>query len=213
MQVKLPGNLMWSPDVDKSAVLKTSANAGGAQLPFDIGARTDALIAIRNSRMTLEASIAATLELKKKVVAQSLRQTRVTYVCASLKSQIPVISGVTDMGEENAAYYTDGQKTVDGNTIVYEHLFPSADDLATWLGEALSAQSVPPDLLRFRGDELVTVTDLPNPKRIRLPVPTREAATNEHILSLLSGMMMPCDVACHADLEPFGANEFVPYIC
>lgn len=212
--MQLPGHLTWSPDVDKSAVLKTSANAGGASLPFSIGVRTDALIAIRNACVALEASIAATLELKKKVVAQSLRQTRVTYVCASLKSQIPVISCVTDMTEgEHVAYYTDGQKTADGNTIVYEHLFPTADDLATWLGQALSAQSVPQHLLRFRGDQFVTVTDLPNPKRIRLPVPIREVATNEHILSLLSGMMMPCDVACHADLEPFGANEFMPYIC
>jgi hypothetical protein len=109
MQMALPGHLGWRCRTDLRSILGTSMHGGGADLPFSIGCRTDAMIVATRSRSFEEAAIVATMELKKKVVKQSLRQTKATFVCASLKSQLPVISCVTDMKKTAVAYYTPGE--------------------------------------------------------------------------------------------------------
>lgn len=114
----------------------------------------------------------STIELKKRVVAQSILQTKVQFLCASLKSQLPVISCCTDMQSEAVAYYTTGQRRGDNVCIVREHFFKDSRQMLRWLGTALSAQSVAPNVMRLAADgDIVLPRELPNPKRIRLPVP------------------------------------------
>lgn len=108
----LPGHLNWSCRTDSCSILGTSMYGGGANLPFGIGCRTDAMIVATRSTAFEKAAIVATMELKKKVVKQSRRQTKATFVCASLKSQLPVISCVTDMKKTAVAYYTSGGLSV-----------------------------------------------------------------------------------------------------
>ncbi|DBB15154.1 TPA: hypothetical protein ACH3X3_004159 [Trebouxia sp. C0006] len=86
-------------------------SSGGAELPFPIGCKTDECIVIRRSAMIPEASITCTIDLKRHVVKQSLRQVLTQFVCASLKSNLPVISTLTDMTKVGIAYYTTGEKT------------------------------------------------------------------------------------------------------
>ena len=114
----------------------------------------------------------STVAMKKRVVAQSLRQTKVTFLCASLKSHLPVISCCTDMNNAAVAYYTNGQKREDdGTSIIIEQFFSDAQAMLVWLRQALSNQSIAPNVLRLEGGEVVLPSELPNPKRKRLPVP------------------------------------------
>ena len=76
--------------------------------------------------MDAEASITCTMEVKRHVVKQSLRQAQTQFVCASLKSSLPVISGLTDMTEMGVAYYTTGETAPDGWTIITQRFFATA---------------------------------------------------------------------------------------
>mmetsp|Transcript_6780 Transcript_6780/g.14990 ORF Transcript_6780/g.14990 Transcript_6780/m.14990 type:complete len:383 (-) Transcript_6780:396-1544(-) len=202
-KVKLPGHLRWSDSTDKADVLKASMHAGGASMPFSIGWRTDAMVVATRRCAAEEASIVATVELKKKVVRQSLRQTKATYVCASLKSQLPVISCVTDMSTAAVAYYTAGQRRQDGTAICYEHFFRNADAMMMWLSRALATSSVPADVMQFSDTGVLVMPDeLPNPKRIRLPMPPNTHAHTVGLRSLLPGLFdQGSDVACLRDVE------------
>ncbi len=93
----MPSHLRWSTKTDSSKMLKIGLHDGGASLPFNLGCRTDAMIVAGGSTISEEGSVVATVELKKVVVKQSLRQTKATFICASLKSQLPVISCVTTL--------------------------------------------------------------------------------------------------------------------
>lgn len=161
MQVELPQHLSWILQTDTD-VLKASRHAGGASLPFNIACKTDAVVVVAHrARLFYEGCIAATVDMKKKVVKQSRRQTKVTYICASLKSHLPVISCVTDWGTSAAAYYTTGQKRPsDGATIILERIFDSPAQMLRFLANALSAQSVPPNVLCWK-DATRTVIELP----------------------------------------------------
>lgn len=135
-------------------------HAGGASLPFSIGCRTDAMVVMSRRRLDIEGTIVATVEMKKRVVAQSVRQTKVTYMCASLKSQLPVISCVTDWERTAVAFYTTGQKRADGATIIVQHVFHNAQQLLPFLKDALSAASVPHNVLRWK-DATMTEIEIP----------------------------------------------------
>ena len=151
----MPSHLRWSTKTDSSKMLKIGLHDGGASLPFNLGCRTDAMIVAGGSTISEEGSVVATVELKKAVVKQSLRQTKATFICASLKSQLPVISCVTDMRGAAVAYYTCGQRRAGDNFVVcIERFFPSADSMMDWLRTALSSDSVPADVLHLRGDEV-----------------------------------------------------------
>ena len=145
-------------------------NTGGADLPFSVGCKTDECVAVNMSRASVEACFAATVEIKKKVVQQSLRQTRTQFVCASLKSLLPVISVVTDMKDTGVAYYTNGQTTDAGWTVITQRVFVSAKAMMHALGSAM--RSIKPDVLRFDETGNVNLPSiLQEPKRVRLPVP------------------------------------------
>lgn len=156
----MPLHLKWSTRTDSSKMLKVGLHDGGASLPLNLGYRTDAMIVARGSVISEEASVVATVELKKVVVKQSLRQTKATFIRASLKSQLPVISYVTDMCGAAVAYYTCGQRRAGDNSVLcIERFFPSADSMIDWLRRALSPDSIPADVLRLRGDEVVLPGD------------------------------------------------------
>eukprot|EP00195_Chlamydomonas_chlamydogama_P016061 CAMPEP_0202891048 /NCGR_PEP_ID=MMETSP1392-20130828/1236_1 /ASSEMBLY_ACC=CAM_ASM_000868 /TAXON_ID=225041 /ORGANISM="Chlamydomonas chlamydogama, Strain SAG 11-48b" /LENGTH=407 /DNA_ID=CAMNT_0049574713 /DNA_START=373 /DNA_END=1596 /DNA_ORIENTATION=- len=215
-KVALPSHLKWSPNVNKSHILRTGMHAGGASLPFGIAARTDAMVVAARSRLIEEASIVATVEMKKKVVQQSRRQTKATYLCASLKSQLPVISVVTDMDKVAVAYYTSGQRLPNGMTVITERVFSHVDGMMAFLHSALSSESIASNVLRPRGDDFVIPEELPNPKRVKLPVPARasNAAEVRQLLAALAGDdgddianlrdvegMLPCEQPYGFDLE------------
>jgi len=203
VQVKLPSHLRWSLCTDKADVLKTSMHAGGASLPFKIGCRTDAMVVASRSQMTEEASIMATVEMKKKVVMQSLRQTKVTFVCASLKSQLPVISCVTDMGASAVAYYTAGQRRGgDGAAICIEHFFNSATEMMKFLNKALGGRSVSADVMRLKDDKIVLPSELPHPKRVRLPVPSITHSQALELRNLFTDFLVDGnDIGCIGEIE------------
>ena len=156
MQVNLPAHLSWSRRTDDArGMLSTSMYGGGAELPFGIECKPDAMVVASRSRALEEAAIVSTVDLKKRVVKQSLRQTKATFVCASLKSQLPVISCVTDMQTTAVAYYTGGQRRGDGVTICVERVFSSPEAMLQWLGKALSSESVSPHALQLVGEDII----------------------------------------------------------
>ena len=106
---------------------------GGAELPFPIECNTDECIVIKRSATVPESSITCTIELKRHVVKQSLRQALTQFVCALLKSNLPVISTLTDMTKVGIAYYTTGEKTPDGWTIITQRFFPTAKGMMQFL--------------------------------------------------------------------------------
>ena len=83
------------------------------ELPSPIGCKTDECIVVRRSATIPEASITCAVEVKMHVVKQSLRQALTQFLCTSLKSNLPVISTLTDMTKVGVAYYTTGEKTPD----------------------------------------------------------------------------------------------------
>lgn len=201
-KMNLPAHLRWSLRTD-TRVLSTTMYSGGAELPFSIGCRTDAMVVASRSLAFEDASIVATVELKKKVVKQSLRQTKATFVCASLKSQLPVISCVTDMEKTAVAYYTAGQQRgSNGATICKEHIFSSPEAMLRWLGRALSAESVSSEVLRLVGDEVKIPDTLPNPKRVRLPVPKPMRGRIADVHTIMARLLgEDNDIACLRDVE------------
>lgn len=208
MQVKLPGHLMWSHKVDEASILKTYLGTGGANLPFNIGCRTDALVTVRNAAVNIEGAVAATVELKKRAVQQSILQAKTTWVCASLNSHLPVISVLTDMVDVFAAFYTEGSKDNSGNTICIQHMFPGRTELFAYIRNALSSTSIPPNVLRYCKDglgeeKLVLAEELPNPKRIRLPVPQQHRSSywQEAMRVLAQHAAGGSDIACLDDLR------------
>ncbi|KAK9918526.1 hypothetical protein WJX75_004743 [Coccomyxa subellipsoidea] len=68
-EVRLPNHAYWVARAkDDQRLLKTFASTGGADLPFPIGCKTDECVALSRSTASVEASFAATVEIKKKVV-------------------------------------------------------------------------------------------------------------------------------------------------
>ncbi|KAL0040379.1 hypothetical protein WJX77_005504 [Trebouxia sp. C0004] len=103
-EVHLPNHFSWVQTAkDNPSLLKTTMSSGGAELPFPIGCKKDECIVIRRSATIPETSITCTIEVKRHVVKQSLRQALTQFVCASLKSNLPVISTLTDMTKFLAA--------------------------------------------------------------------------------------------------------------
>jgi hypothetical protein len=156
-------------------ILRTPPGAGGADLPFIIGCRTDALVTLRNAAVNIDGAVAATVELKKRVVQQSVRQAKTTFLCATLHSHLPVLSVLTDMQHVFAAFYTDGQQDPSKRTLCIQHLFSSLDSLTSFMRVALA--SVPAQALRWStaNDTFVVPPELPNPRRVRLPIPKRSS--------------------------------------
>ena len=202
-QVDLPSHAVWVEKAkDNQRLLRTSMISGGADLPFPVGCKTDECIALKRSQMAVEASIASTVEIKKKVVQQSLRQTQTQYICSSLKSQLPVISVVTDMKGVGVAYYTTGQATPDGWTVITQRVFTSATSMMHFLGTAI--RSIRPEVLRMDSDGNFNLPKLlPQPKRRRLPVPPLTHTTILQRLGLVQQAAEGDDVANLADLETF----------
>ena len=96
--MQLPNHFCWIRGAkDNASLLKSSISAGGAERPFPIGCKTDGCIVVWRSRMDAEAFITCTVEVKRHVVKQSMRQAQTQFVCASLKSSLLVISTLTDM--------------------------------------------------------------------------------------------------------------------
>ena len=176
-------------------------SSGGAELPFLIGCKTDECIVIRRTATIPEASITCTIELKRHVVKQSLRQALTQFVCASLKSNLPVISTLTDMTKVGIAYYTTGQKTPDGWTIITQRCFASAKGMFQFLAAAMS--SILPDVLRTdtRGNfNLPSI--LLEPTRRRLPTPSLSQTTTLQRMNLLQQIIDgKAEVADLSDLE------------
>ena len=155
---------------------------------------------MKRSQASVEASFAATVEIKKKVVQQSLRQTRTQFICASLKSQLPVISTVTDMEDVGVAYYTTGQTTKDGWTVITERVFASAKAMMQFLGSAM--RSIKPDVLRIDDSGNFNLPDiLPEPKRMRLPVPAPSHTTVLQRLNLVQQTQAGSDIGNLADFD------------
>ncbi len=179
-------------------------STGGAELPFPIGCKTDECIVLRRSQMAAEASITCTIEVKKQVVKQSLRQAQIQFVCASLKSALPVISTLTDMTEVGVAYYTTGEKTPDGWTIITQRFFATAKDMMRFLGAAM--RSIQPDVLRPDSDGNFNLPSiLQDPKRRRLPTPALSQTTTLQRLNILQQVVDgKMDVA---DLSDFDWNH------
>ena len=176
-------------------------SSGGAELPFPIACKTDECIVIRRSKTIPEASITCTIEVKRHVVKQSLRQALTQFVCASLKSNLPVISTLTDMTKVSVAYYTTGEKTPDGWTIITQLYFATAKGMMQFLAAAMS--SIPPDVLRTdtRGNfNLPSI--LLEPTRRRLPTPALSQTTTLQRVNLLQQVIGgKADVADLSDLE------------
>ena len=206
--MSLPAHLVWSGQVDRNEVLKTTPGTSGADLPFSIGCRTDALVTVRNSAVNIEGAVAATVELKKRVVRQSIVQAKATWVCASLKSHLPVLSVLTDMKNVFMAFYTQGQKDARGWTVCIQHMFPDLEQLTLFMRNALMA--VPSDALVFKraasSSTLVIPSELPSPKRVRLPVPQQ---SSQHLMQAAMRMLAEheaggSDVGRIDDLAAFG---------
>ena len=197
----MPNHAYWVARAkDDQRLLKTFASTGGADLPFPIGCKTDECVALSRSTASVEASFAATVEIKKKVVQQSLRQSRIQFICASLKSQLPVISIVTDMKDVGVAYYTTGQTTKEGWTVITERVFASAKAMMHFLGSAM--RSIEPNVLRIDDTGNFHLPDiLPQPKRMRLPVPTPSESTVLQRLGQVQQALEPSDIANLADLD------------
>ncbi len=140
-------------------------------MPFPIDCKTDECVALKRAQLNPEGALVATVELKKKVVKQSLRQTLTQFICASLKSQLPVISVATDMTDIGVAYYTNGQKNENGWTIIIQRVFGSAKAMMHFLGAAM--RSIEPDVHCVDPDTgyVKLAANLPEPKRRRLSVP------------------------------------------
>lgn len=117
-------------------------------MPFSIGCRTDALVVVRNAAVDIEAAVAATVEFKKRAVRQSIRQTKTTWICASLNSSLPVLSALTDMRDVFSAFYTQGVKDGSGRTVCIQHMFADAPSLFAFMSEALSSAAIPKNVLR-----------------------------------------------------------------
>lgn len=125
-----------------------------------------------NAKVDIQGAIAATVELKKKVVQQSVRQVKTTFYCAALLSQMPVLSVLTDMQAVFTAFYTDGeQDSSTKSTLCIQHTFSSLGSLTNFMHTALA--SVPKKALGW--DEItnkfVQCPEVANPVRVRLPVP------------------------------------------
>lgn len=209
-QVQLPGHLNWTHRVDQASILKTYLGTGGANLPFNIGCRTDALVVVRNAAVHIEGAIAATVEFKKRAVQQSILQAKITWVCASLNSHLPVLSVLTDMTDVFAAFYTDGSQDGSGRTICIQHMFTGRAELFAFMRNALSATSIPANVMRYCPDDkgreqLILAEELPNPKRIRLPVPQQQHKSlwQDAMRVLAQHATGGSDIACLDDLEGF----------
>jgi len=104
-------------------------------------------------------------------------QAKTTWVCASLNSHLPVLSVLTDMTRVFAAFYTEGQKDPRGWTLCIQRVFADLEQLTTFMHDALMA--VPSDALILKRAAASTTLpipkELPNPKRVRLPVPQHSA--------------------------------------
>ena len=127
-----------------ASLLKVITSSWGADLPFPIGRQTDECIIAGRSQMTAEASTICTIEMMKNVVKEGLRQAQIKLVCAALNSALPVISALTAMHEVGAAYYTTGQQTSDGWTIITQRVFVTAKDMMHFLWAAM--RSIQPDI-------------------------------------------------------------------
>jgi len=200
--VHLPAHCSWVQTAkDNPSLLKTTMSSGGAELPFPIGCKTDECIVIRRSATIPEASITCTVEVKRHVVKQSLRQALTQFVCASLKSNLPVISTLTDMTKVGIAYYTTGEKTPDGWTIITQRYFATAKGMMQFLAAAMS--SFPPDVLRTDPEGNFNLPSvLLEPTRRRLPTPPLSQTTTLQRMNLLQQIIDgKADVADLSDLE------------
>lgn len=203
--VQLPPFMQWSEQVDKNDLLKTYPGIGGAtDLPFTIGCRTDALIILRFPSFPPDAKIVATVELKKRVVQQSMRQAKATFLCATLHSMMPVVSILTDMKQGHAAFYCRGPEPGTGRRVCVQHVFKTLSDLCQFLQTAL--HSVPLDALKFHGDTMVSVPQLQDPVRKLLLPPTEPSlgSWKTAMAVLATHAAGGSDVARLDDLAAFG---------
>ena len=182
-------------------MLKTTMSTGGAELPFPIGCKTDECTVIKRSTIIPEAAITCTIEVKRHVVKQSLRQVLTQFVCASLKSNLPVISTLTDMTKVGVAYYTTGEKTLNGWTIITQRYFATAKGMMQFLATAMA--SIPPDVLRPDTEGNFNLPSiLLETIRRRLPVPELSQTTTLQCMNLLQQLVAgKMDVADLSDLE------------
>jgi hypothetical protein len=219
LQVRPPPYMLWSEQVDRSDLLRTCPGTGGAtELPFTIGCRADALITLAHAPFPPDAKIAATVEMKKLVVEQSVRQAKATFICASLHSMIPVVSILTDMQHNNMAFYCTGFQPGTGRRLCVQHAFKTRDDLGLFLHTAL--RSVPQDALSFRGGNMTSVLELQDPPR-KLLLQDREPSQQSWkaaMAVLATHAAGGSDVARLDDLAAFGdqglgeVTGHVPYI-
>lgn len=219
LQVRPPPYMLWSEQVDRSDVLRTFPGTGGAtELPFTIGCRADALITLAHAPFSTDAKIAATVEMKKLVRQQSVRQAKTTFICASLHSMIPVVSILTDMQHNNVAFYCTGFEPGTGRQLCVQHTFKTRDDLGLFLHTALT--SVPQDALLFRTGDMTSVLELQNPPR-KLLLQDRKPSQQSWkaaVAILATHAAGGSDVARLDDLDAFGdqglgeAAGHMPYI-
>jgi len=200
-QVKLPNYARWVDTAkDNAILLYTPTMSGGADLPFSIGCKTDECVVLGRSKLDQEASLVATVEVKKRVVKQSVRQGLVQFICASLKSQLPVISTVTDMKQVGVAFYITGQRTAEGHTIITQRVLSSATAMMRFLGEAI--RSIPSDTLLFDSKGLFILPEvLQQPERRRLPIPAPSHTTTMQRLATVQEFLEGPDVANLADVD------------
>ncbi|DBA82915.1 TPA: hypothetical protein ACH3X1_006705 [Trebouxia sp. C0004] len=201
-EVRLPSHFSWGQTAkDNPSLLKTTMSTGGAELPFPIRCKTDECIVIRRSATIPEAFITCTIEVKKHVVKQSLRQALTQFVCASLESNLPVISTLTDITKVGVAYYTTGEKTPDGWTIITQRYFATAKAMMQFLAAAMS--SIPPDVLRTDTKGHFNLPSmLLEPIRRQLPKPALSQTTTVQRMNLLQQIVDGrMDVADLSDFE------------
>ena len=96
------------------------------------------------------------------------------------------------------AYYTTGQNTEDGWTVILERVFASAMAMMQFLGSAM--RSIPPDVLCSDDKGYFNLPEsLPEPKRRRLPVPAPSYTTLLERQNLLQQAIYGSDIANLAD--------------
>ena len=121
-------------------------------------------------------------------------------VLASLKSNLPVNSTLTDMTKVGVAYYT-GQKTPEGWTIITQRYFATIKGMMQFLATAMS--SVPSDVLRTDAKGNFNLPSiLLEPTRRQLSTPSLSQTTILPRMNLLQQIVDGrVDVADLSDFE------------
>jgi hypothetical protein len=140
-----------------------------------------------------------TVEVKKVGGKHSLRQGLLQFVCASLKSLMPVISCLTDMQQIAVAIpLVSAPRTAAQSSSCAS--FESSLAMLEFPGAAI--RGIDPDVLRLNSEGNVNLQDtLLQPKRARLTPPEPSRSTMLEGSDMLQELMQGPDMANRADVD------------